>query len=239
MLVSRLAEASWEVGRAEMLYRDLVPGREGGRLIASHIRIPVGGPVPDYVHFHTVRFQIIYCWHGWVEVVYQDQGPPFRLEPGDAVLQPPGIRHRVIACSPGLEVIEVASPAEHATAADPGLALPTAGLRPEREFEGQRFHRHRAAGAGWRRRGDLEVRDLGIADAGGLATAEVVRPVGAGAALGGDALLVAVVLTGALSVDGEGRLEAGDAFTLPAGRAIGLGGAASDGCEILAVQPLP
>ena len=53
-----------------------------------------GGPVPDWVHFHKVRFQLIYCWHGWVRVVYEDQGDPFVLQAGDCVIQPPQIRHR-------------------------------------------------------------------------------------------------------------------------------------------------
>ena len=33
-------DTSWEVGRAGMNYRDLIPNRQGGRFIASHIRIP-------------------------------------------------------------------------------------------------------------------------------------------------------------------------------------------------------
>jgi quercetin dioxygenase-like cupin family protein len=212
LIVSRLAEARWEVGRAEMLYRDLVPGRDGGRLIGSHIRIPAGGPVPDYVHFHTVEFQIIYCWRGWVRVVYEDQGPPFVLEPGDCVLQPPGIRHRVLECSPGLEVIEVASPAEHQTAADPALALPTAALRPERGFAGQRFHRHRAAAARWQHRGALDWRDLGMAEpTGGLVTAGVARA-RARAELRGP--LFAFVLAGAP--------DTGDATHVPAGETLAI-----------------
>ncbi|HKP24268.1 MAG TPA: VOC family protein, partial [Dongiaceae bacterium] len=64
----------WGVGRAGMQYRDLIPSRLGGRFIASHIRIPVGGPVPDYVHFHRIRFQMIYCKTGWARLVYEDQG---------------------------------------------------------------------------------------------------------------------------------------------------------------------
>ena len=76
------------VGRAAMHYRDLLPARQGGRFIASHITIPDGGPVPDYVHHHRIRFQVIYCRRGWVRVVYEDQGPPFVLEAGDCVLQP-------------------------------------------------------------------------------------------------------------------------------------------------------
>ena len=58
VIISRASGESsqWGVGRAGMLYRDLVPSRAGGALIASHIRIPDGGPVPDYVHFHRVQF---------------------------------------------------------------------------------------------------------------------------------------------------------------------------------------
>ena len=47
-------DGDWVVGRAGMLYRDLLPGRLGGCFIASHIRIPEVGPVPDNVHFHQV-----------------------------------------------------------------------------------------------------------------------------------------------------------------------------------------
>ena len=81
--LSRASDESgaWGVGRAGMLYRDLLPGRAGGAMIASHIRIPSGGPVPDYVHFHRVHFQLIVCVEGWVEVVYEGQGGPFVLEP--------------------------------------------------------------------------------------------------------------------------------------------------------------
>jgi hypothetical protein len=72
----------WKVGRAGMRYRDLIPSRLGGRYIASHIHIPCGGPVPDYVHFHKVKFQMIFCYRGWTRLVYEDQGPPFILSAG-------------------------------------------------------------------------------------------------------------------------------------------------------------
>lgn len=41
-------ENSWDEGRAGMQYRDLIPGRLGSRFVASHIRIPAGGEIPDY-----------------------------------------------------------------------------------------------------------------------------------------------------------------------------------------------
>src|SRR5207244_3583099 len=72
-------------GRAGMLYRDLIPSRLGGRYIASHITIPDGGPVSDWVHYHRVAFQIIAVRRGWVRVVYEDQGDPFVMEAGDVV----------------------------------------------------------------------------------------------------------------------------------------------------------
>jgi quercetin dioxygenase-like cupin family protein len=214
MQVSRLEDARWEVGRAEMLYRDLVPDRDGGRLIASHIRIPAGGPVPDYVHFHTVSFQLIYCWRGWVRVVYEDQGPPFVLAAGDCVLQPPGIRHQVLECSPGLEVVEVTSPALHQTSADPHLALPTAALRPERSFGGQRFVHHRAAAASWQPTGGLAERDLGLAAAsGGRVAARVARVLAPGELIGP---LFVFVLDGAGAGDAV-HLVGGDALPLEPG----------------------
>ncbi len=178
VLVDPPSQDAWNTGRAGMLYRDLIPGRLGGRFIASHIRIPDGGPVPDYVHFHRVRFQMIYCRRGWVRVVYEDQGPPFTLDAGDAVLQPPGIRHRVLECSPGLEVVELSSPAEHATYTDPDLDLPNDDVRPEALFGGQRFVRHQAQRAAWKsdRWPSFESRDIGFGHAtGGLADARVLR----------------------------------------------------------------
>jgi len=222
-------DSPWGVGRAGMQYRDLVPGRQGGRFIASHIRIPGGGPVPDYVHFHRVRFQMIYCLAGWVRVVYEDQGPPLVMQAGDCVLQPPQIRHRVLESSPGLEVLEVGCPAEHETWADHDLELPTPSIRPERDFSGQRFVLHRAAQAEWRpwRLAGFEYRDTGIARAtDGLARVEVARPTGTptGTAAGGlwshDAeFLFLFVLRGAVTLEreerGSERLSTGDACVVP------------------------
>src|SRR5262249_55722000 len=94
-------ESRWAPGRAGMRYPDLVPARQGGRFIASHVQIADGGAVPDYVHYHAVLYQMIYCAKGWVRVVYEDQGPPFVLAAGDCVLQPRRIRHRVLESSPG------------------------------------------------------------------------------------------------------------------------------------------
>jgi quercetin dioxygenase-like cupin family protein len=223
---------SWGTGRAGMQYRDLIPSRLGGRFIASHIRILEGGPVPDYVHFHKVRFQMIFCKTGWAKLVYEDQGEPFLLEAGDCVLQPPEIRHRVLESSAGLEVIEIGCPAVHETFADHNMALPTGRVLPERDFGGQRFQRHIAAKAKWTpwRLAGFEARDIGIAAATeGLAGVRVVRPLpGPTRVVGqqGGEFMFLFVLRGSLDLDldGEGahRLTEGDSCVLPQGARYAL-----------------
>ena len=172
------SDASWTIGRAGMRYRDLIPSRLGGVFIASHIHIPNGGPVPDYVHYHRVKFQMIYCKSGWVRVVYEDQGDSFVMHAGDCVLQPPEIRHRVLESSDNLEVIEIGAPAEHETFAEHQITLPTAQLKPNRDFSGQRFVRHVAEQTPWLpwRNSGFEARNTGIdAATSGYASAMTIR----------------------------------------------------------------
>ena len=249
LVVQRLNESeAWVVGRAGMQYRDLVPGRLGGAVIASHIRIPVGGPVPDMVHFHTITFQLIYCYRGWFDLVYEDQGPPFRLEAGDCVIQPSQIRHRVLESSDNGEVIELGVPAEHLTTIDHELALPTRTFNPQRDFNGQRFCRHRlrdAAWAPWRLPG-FEARRTGIDDAtGGVANVEVARAMNAlngaaGVITSHDAdILFTFVLEGRLRLRASGleaqELRAGDTFVVPPGTRIAYE-QCSVGLELLEVS---
>jgi quercetin dioxygenase-like cupin family protein len=232
----------WGTGRAGMRYRDLIGDRQGGRFIASHIRIDNGGPVPDRVHFHELRFQMIYCLRGWVRVAYQDQGSPLRLEAGDAFLQPPGIRHRVLEASAGLEVLELASPAEHLTGFDPGLELGSSPPNPGRTYGGQTFVFHRASETAWVEDGPWQVRDLGLTQpTGGLARVRVLRC--AGAHTGHDLehtdeLLFRFVVAGALTLrcagHGPQQLGPGDACVVPPGMVHGL--EAQAGSELLEVS---
>ena len=169
----------WVIGRAGMLYRDLVPSRLGGGIMASHIHIPEGGgPVPDMVHYHTIGFQLIYCYKGWVKLVYEDQGEPFVLSAGDCVTQPPEIRHRVLEASDNLEVIEIGVPAEHMTTIDHELELPTQSFQPNREFGGQVFCHHKESEAQWENWNAVgfEFRETGIMEATrGKASVKVIK----------------------------------------------------------------
>lgn len=224
--VRRLTDnAPWVIGRAGMHYRDLIPGRLGGAIIASHIRIPDGGPVPDMVHYHTVGFQLIYCYRGWVDVVYEDQGDKLRLTAGDCLIQPPEIRHRVLEASDNVEVIEIGVPAEHTTTVDHDMKLPNDTYRPERKFSGQTFVNHKVSDARWApwRMAGFEHRDTGIlAGTGGVANVQVARVL-AGFETSvrtshNSDILFSFVMEGTMNLvaEGEGHsLEPGDAFVIP------------------------
>jgi quercetin dioxygenase-like cupin family protein len=251
ILTRASAADAWAVGRAGMHYRDLIPGRLGGRFIASHIRIPDGGPVADYVHYHQVRFQMIYCLRGWVRVVYEDQGEPFVLNAGDCVLQPPTIRHRVLEASPGLEVIEIGGPAEHETFREHAITLPTATFDPQRRFGSQCFVRHIAAQADWREAPEpgFEFRDTGIAAAtDGLASVRVLRArsdvtaidLTSRETINQNPFLFWQVLTGSLKLTshslGGHTLQAGDACVIPVGADYMLAGEHCDVLEVALAQ---
>lgn len=234
-----LAGGSSSEGRAGMHYRDLIPSRLGGRYIASNITIAEGGPVPDWVHFHRVAFQMIYVRKGWVRVVYEDQGEPFVLHVGDMVLQPTEIRHRVLESSPGLEVIEISCPALHETFADHDMALPN-GRDAGREFGGQRFLRHVASETPWIPLHGGESQETGMRDAtSGLAEVRTLRPgtspVVAFPPHDGE-LVFGFVLEGSARLHYRGAYSLGpaDAFVIPPGEPWSLSNA-SDGLRLLQV----
>lgn len=216
-------EDSWGAGRAGMQYRDLIPGRLGGRFVASHIRIPDGGEVPDYVHFHKVRFQMIYCIAGWAKLVYENQGEPFVMNAGDCVLQPPEIRHRVLESSDKFEVLEIGCPAIHETFADHQTPLPNETVAFDKIYGGQTFIHHIAEKSVWNASEieGFESRDTGILWAtGGLAEVRVFRAVSDAnfSVKHTDEFLFFFILKGRLRLKNDEKnyhLKKGDSFVLP------------------------
>lgn len=238
-------EAPWIIGRAGMHYRDLIETRLGGSIIASHIRIPDGGPVPDMVHYHTVGFQLIFCYKGWVDIYYEDQGDELlRLHAGDCVTQPPGIRHRVVHASPDIEVIEIGVPAEHVTTIDHDFTLPNGQGDPNREWDGQTFVHHVKDSATWApfRVGGFTARDTGITKATkGIAGIQVARADGtASPASKHDAdIHFTFVMDGTMTLTAGGQedrdLQPGDAFVIPPGM-VSQYNQCSDDLELLEVS---
>jgi len=224
-VVRKLADqAPWVIGRAGMHYRDLIPNRLGGSIIASHIRIPDGGPVPDTVHYHTVGFQLIFCYKGWVDLVYEDQGEPFRLFAGNCVIQPPEIRHKVLYASENIEVIEIGVPAEHVTTIDHNMELPNGPPNPKRSFQGQKFVHFKSDEASWkdfRIPGFVSKDTLISHNTKHVAGVEVIKSNGKKAreSTHTSDILFNFVMEGTMTLEGEGKepysLVPGDAFVIP------------------------
>jgi len=116
-VISHLKNARFDQGlRAVFEYRDLGVAKATGGAYSVHvIRALAGHDASGVPHLHQLDFQFVYVLQGWVEFEYEQTGK-VRLEQGDSVYQPPGIRHREIRHSADLEMLEMVSPAEFPTA---------------------------------------------------------------------------------------------------------------------------
>lgn len=115
-MLRRAEGARYDEGlRAFFAYRDLgLREATGGAFGAQVIRAMPGTGAKPHWHAHDLAFQMVYVLCGWVRFEYEDIGE-VELRPGDCVWQPPRIRHREIAHSDDLELIEITAPAEFAT----------------------------------------------------------------------------------------------------------------------------
>jgi quercetin dioxygenase-like cupin family protein len=96
-------------------YRDLGIGTAtGGKVNAHVIRARDQHKVQPEWHRHDLEFQMVYVLKGWVRFEYEGTGEVL-LEAGSSVYQPPRIRHREIAHSDDLEMLEITAPAEFPT----------------------------------------------------------------------------------------------------------------------------
>lgn len=86
----------------------------GGKVGAHVIRARPGMHADAPRHSHALDFQFVYVLKGWVEFEYEGHGT-HRLVAGSTVYQPPGIKHKEIAHSDDLELIEITMPADFET----------------------------------------------------------------------------------------------------------------------------
>ena len=116
LTVSHARDATFERGlRAFFDYRDLgINQATGGKVVAHVIRAVPGSAFVGQPHLHHTTFQLVYVLRGWIEFEYEGQGV-VRLEAGSSVYQPPGIRHREVAHSEDVEMLEVVMPGEFKT----------------------------------------------------------------------------------------------------------------------------
>ena len=91
-------------------YRDLGVSRAtAGRAHAHVIRArPQKAPHGDW-HYHDCKVQFTYVLKGWVKMQYEGQKPVL-MKAGSCFFQPSRIKHRELAHSKDLEMIEVTAP---------------------------------------------------------------------------------------------------------------------------------
>jgi quercetin dioxygenase-like cupin family protein len=96
-------------------YRDLgIKRATRGGAVAHVIRARPGkAPHGDW-HWHDVDLQLVYVLRGWVRMEYEGIGRMV-MKAGTCFYQPPRIRHRELAHSRDLEMLEVVAPANFRT----------------------------------------------------------------------------------------------------------------------------
>jgi len=101
--------------RAFFTYRDLmVAGATGGKLRAQVMSSSHGLSQPTGWHYHVCEAQFIYALKGWVDLEFED-GRTVRLQAGESMLIPGGMKHNEIATSSEFELLEVVLPGEMGT----------------------------------------------------------------------------------------------------------------------------
>jgi quercetin dioxygenase-like cupin family protein len=124
---SHAAEAHFERGlRAFFEYRDLrIKEATGGAFGAHVIRGIPGAHATGAWHTHDLPFQMFFVLKGWVKFEYEDIGEK-TFQAGDCCYQPRLVKHREIAHSEDVEILEITGPAEFVTEEVPAPARPAA-----------------------------------------------------------------------------------------------------------------
>jgi quercetin dioxygenase-like cupin family protein len=78
---------------------------------------------PTGWHYHVCEGQFVYMLSGWVDLEFED-GQKLRLQSGESLYIPGGLRHNETAASRDLELLELSVPADMGTVAcdPPGVA---------------------------------------------------------------------------------------------------------------------
>ncbi len=100
-------------------YRDLgILEATDGKAVMHLVRAHTGTNATGEWHKHNIQLQLVYVLKGWAIFEYEGHGQ-HKLVAGTCVHQPPGIRHREIAHSEDLELLEIVLPGEFETVSLP------------------------------------------------------------------------------------------------------------------------
>ena len=111
--------------RAFFKYRDLgVTAASNGRMRAQVTSATDGMTEPTGWHYHVCEEQFVYALSGWVDLEFED-GQTLRLQAGESLYIPGGMRHNETGASRDLELLEISVPADMGTVAcDPPEGWP-------------------------------------------------------------------------------------------------------------------
>jgi quercetin dioxygenase-like cupin family protein len=103
--------------RSFFKYRDLgVTAASSGRIRAQVTSGANGMTKPTGWHYHVCEGQFVYMVSGWVDLQFED-GQTLRVQAGESLYIPGGMRHNETATSDDLELLEVSVPADMGTVA--------------------------------------------------------------------------------------------------------------------------
>ena len=101
--------------RAYFEYRDLgIEKASKGKVVAHTIRARPGKSPEGEWHQHDCNLQFVYVLKGWIKFEYEGVGV-ITMKKGTCFQQPPNIRHREIAHSKDVEMLEIVAPADFKT----------------------------------------------------------------------------------------------------------------------------
>jgi hypothetical protein len=118
-VVHRYSEGGFKTDglRPYAKYRDLgILDATNGLAIAHVIRFvpPCDPKVVSKLHLHDVDLQMIYVLKGSITTEVEGQGA-LKMKAGDAWLQPPKVKHKVLDYSDDCEVLEIVLPGKFKT----------------------------------------------------------------------------------------------------------------------------
>jgi quercetin dioxygenase-like cupin family protein len=101
--------------RAYFKYRELgVTEASQGAMRAQVTSASQGMSQPTGWHYHVCESQMVYMLSGWVDLEFED-GNTVRVEAGDSLYIPGGLRHNETGTSDTFELLEVSVPADMGT----------------------------------------------------------------------------------------------------------------------------
>ncbi|HZT86644.1 MAG TPA: cupin domain-containing protein [Stellaceae bacterium] len=96
-------------------YRDLgIRDATNGQMRGQVMTAITGMTQPTGWHYHTCEAQFVYTLKGWVELEFED-GSLVKLQAGDSLLIPGGLRHNELRTSDDVEILELSVPGELGT----------------------------------------------------------------------------------------------------------------------------